>query len=392
MTEKRAIEKTKYYSYCIGNLAKGCVSCVRGAKVVIFITGLCSRHCYFCPTSDDKQYKDVLYANERKIEVKNNEQMLSEIVSEAKLQNARGAGITGGDPLQRLDRTCKVIKHLKEIFDDKFHIHLYTPLDLVSKKTLTKLFEAGLDEIRFHPDLDSDALWKRIELAREFSWDVGVEIPVIPDKLKEMENLAMFLKGQIDFLNLNELEVADNSQSKLLEMGFQCKDASSYAVAGSETVAKQLMEFILQEKQIRYSVHYCSAKLKDGVQLTQRILRTGKNIKRPFEKITGEGLLERGVIYLPDLIPSFGYADKLAKLTDSERKDLLEKISQLHETIKKEHTVKSSELVIDERKLRLITSPTIAKKIAKRRKDVKCAIVLEYPTYDQIEMELEFLN
>jgi hypothetical protein len=392
MSEKRSIEETKFFSSCIGNLAKGCESCVKGAKTVIFVTGLCSRKCYFCPTSDEKQFKDVLYANERKIDIHDKEHMLSEIVAEVKLQNARGVGITGGDPLQRLERTCEIISHLKKTFDTNFHIHVYTPLELVDKNKLEKLFNAGLDEIRFHPDLDDDKLWKRVELARQFSWQVGVEIPVVPDKRKEIENLAMFLENQIDFLNLNELEVADNSQSKLVEMGYTCKEGSSYAVTDSETTAKEVMQFILEDEKLHYSVHYCSVKLKDGVQLAQRILRTGKNVKRPFEKITSEGLLERGIIYLPDLVPGFGHGNKIAALDTKEKDVILYRLSVLKKLIQTENKVKDSELVLDDRKLRLITSISIAKRIAKVRKDVKCAITQEYPTYDQIEIELDFLN
>ncbi|MFA5888561.1 MAG: radical SAM protein, partial [Candidatus Nanoarchaeia archaeon] len=60
------IKKTPYKSYAIGELPKGCQMCVRGEKEVIFVTGVCSRQptCYFCPISDQKHGKDVIYANE----------------------------------------------------------------------------------------------------------------------------------------------------------------------------------------------------------------------------------------------------------------------------------------------------------------------------------------
>lgn len=390
-TNNTSITDTKFFSKVKGELPKGCQACVKGSKIVIFVTGLCSRKCYFCPTSDEKQYKDVVYANERKIMAHNKDSMLAEIIDEAKRQTARGAGLTGGDPLQKMDRTCFIIKGLKKEFGKTFHVHLYTPLDLVTTERLKKLYDAGLDEIRFHPDIETDKQWKKIELAGQFNWDKGVEIPVVPDKIKDTENLLMFLRKQVDFVNLNELEVADNSQSKLVEMGYLCKDNMSYAVKDSESASIGLMNFAI-EQDLKFDIHFCSAKLKDAVQLANRILRTGKNIKRPFEKITKEGLLVRGVVYLEELKPDFGYQKTIKGLSDDKKKVFLSKLEELRTKLVKNHRLKESELIVDTTKVRIITSISNAKIIAKKNKDLKCAVTTEYPTSDQIEIEVEFLN
>src|SRR3989338_8033366 len=228
------MKKTKYYSYKIGNLPKGCQLCVKGAKEVVFITGLCPRSCYFCPISDKKYQKDVIYADEWP--TKN----IKDIIKEAKLIKAQGAGFTGGDPLCRLKRTIFFLRKLKNIFGKKFHIHLYTSLDLSNKDNLKKLYAAGLDEIRFHIGLDSSRLWDKIQLALHYNWDVGIEIPVIPRKEINIRKLVIFIdninkksKNKIQFLNLNELEIADNKASKLSKLGYRTKDALSYGVKGS---------------------------------------------------------------------------------------------------------------------------------------------------------------
>ena len=88
-----------------------------------------------------------MYANERKIERED------DLLLEADLMKAQGAGITGGDPLMKLERTTKYIKTLKTKYGKKFHVHLYTSLNLVTETALEQLYTAGLDEIRFHLDL-----------------------------------------------------------------------------------------------------------------------------------------------------------------------------------------------------------------------------------------------
>src|SRR3989344_5108504 len=211
----------KSISAISGSPAKGCKFCVKGEKMVLFITGLCAKNCYFCPVSDNKMYKDVVYANEWRIQ--NDE----EVLEEARLTEAKGAGITGGDALMRVDRCVHYIKLLKDTFGKKFHIHLYTPLKIVTGEKLKKLCDAGLDEIRFHPDLDDRSLWNQLSLAAEFNWDVGVEIPCIPGKKKEILNLMSFARDKVKFFNLNELEFADTKLNKLSERGFKSRSLST---------------------------------------------------------------------------------------------------------------------------------------------------------------------
>ena len=60
-------------------MPRGCQLCVRGSKLVLFVTGLCSMKCYYCPISDMKRNKDDVWANEWKIE------KTDDIIKEAKL-------------------------------------------------------------------------------------------------------------------------------------------------------------------------------------------------------------------------------------------------------------------------------------------------------------------
>ena len=142
-------------------------------------------------------------------------------------------GITGGDPLMKLNRTIEYIKAVKQEFGKDFHIHLYCPMELVSDESLKKLYEAGLDEIRFHLDIENKINWNKLDIARKFRWKIGIEIPVVPGKEDNYIGIISFIKGEVDFLNLNELEVSDSEVCKLADKGFEPKNDFSYAIKAS---------------------------------------------------------------------------------------------------------------------------------------------------------------
>ena len=273
------MKKTPYYSFTNGELPLGCKLCVEGRKLVLFVTGLCSRACYFCPLSEQKFHKDVMYANERPISE------LKEIIEEAKISGAYGCGITGGDPLAQFSRTVTIIKMLKAEFQN-FHIHLYTPLELVTEEKISILEEAGLDEIRFHPDLDDTKLWGRIKIPTKMM--KGIEIPCIPGK--DIQKLLNFVKGEVTFVNLNELEYADAEQNKLEEMGYTTKNDYSYGIAGSESLGLELLENFPDMR-----IHLCTAKLKDSVQMVNRLSLRARNIKKSYDLVRGMCLLRSDI-------------------------------------------------------------------------------------------------
>lgn len=358
------IKKTKYESFMYGSFPKGCRLCVTGEKSVLFVTGLCSQNCYYCSLSDNKKNKDSIIINEW--ETKDEK----DIITEIKLCSSKGAGITGGDPLLFVDKTVHLIKLLKNTFGKNFHLHLYTPLKLVNRERLKKLYDAGLDEIRFHPDVDSASLWKNLEFAKEYDWDIGVEIPALPNKLNETKKLIDFLKGKIQFLNINELELSDNNFQRFEGLNYAPKNDTSYAIAGSLNLAKDIAEYA-HNLGIK-NVHVCTATLKDKYQLRQRILRRAKNSKKPFDHMTSEGMLIRGAIYLES-----------AKLSSINVINLL----------KTEFSVPSNLLEYDIKRDRILTRIDVVEKLVKelKKRKLKPAIVEEYPTQDCFPVEVEFL-
>ena len=205
-------------------LSAGCHLCGEGQKMVLFVTGLCEHSCSYCPISEKKRGKDVVYANEKLVLDD------SDIIFEAKAIDAGGTGITGGSPLLVLDRVLGYIKLLKDEFGKKHHIHLYTQ-DFADESVIGRLANAGLDEIRFHLDPDS---WLSVQehhiitlakLAQKTDMRVGFEVPVPPGTKKELEHLIRVLDAEkISFVNLNEFEISETNWDALYELGYVPED------------------------------------------------------------------------------------------------------------------------------------------------------------------------
>lgn len=377
--------KTKHHSYKIGTLADGCKQCVLGRKLVLFITGLCHYKCYYCPISEKRRNKDIIYANEKPC------YSFKDVIEEAKLSGSYGAGITGGDPLVVTDRCCKYIKALKKYFGKKFHIHLYTPLDLVNKERLEKLYKSGLDEIRFHLYLDrKKELWPRLSLALKYDWDIGVEIPAIPGMKKDTIELIEFIKDKVKFLNLNELEISEMNAKDLTDRNYFVKDKISYAIKGSGNLALDLLKYC--NKNTKLKVHFCTSKLKDGVQLINRVKLRAKNLAKDYDILTNDGSMIRGVIYLKELAPGLDYKEKFMEIQDKSL--IIKKLNDLKEKLQKLIEIEDRFIEVDKNKLRILIAPWILEETTKDVKKLNAvpAIIEEFPTYDMNELDLQLLT
>jgi len=301
------MRQNPFKSYNIGPLPDGCKQCVAGLKSVIFITGHCPRKCFYCPVSEHKMYKDVIYCNEKLIDAKTPQKQIQQIIQEVKISKSKGAGITGGDPLCALDRTCKVIRRLKKEFGKSFHIHIYTSLNLLDKKAIAALKSAGLDEFRVHPDLYDQTLWPRIALAKNQFHRYGIEVPAIPEREGALKQLMQYALPFVDYINLNELEASCTNAGEFVKRGLNVKQLSSYAVVGSSETALRLIKI-----KSKIPVHFCTCKLKDAVQLANRLKRRAKSIVTPYQFVTQEGTLYFGEIVCDSSNAAQKYACKLA--------------------------------------------------------------------------------
>ncbi len=361
-------------SIIMGKLPKGCEHCRLGAKMVMLVTGLCDRSCFYCPLSEHKMKRDVMYANELKVE--DESEYLKEAIAEARSIDAEGAGITGGDPLRVPDRTIMLIKGLKKEFGKMFHIHLYTAMHF-DEKYIGMLASAGLDEIRFHPP---ENVWPSmkgtkydmlIKSSLKTKMDVGVEIPLLLGSASKIVALARYLDEiGVKFLNLNELEFSETNVASLRKKGYDVRDDVSSAVAGSREVGKEVIMELSRALPKRLSVHLCTSSFKDAVQLRKRLERRAKKTARPYHDITNEGTFEYGIIESDDKT----------------------KLRALEKRLKEKYEVPEEMIHFDEEKGRIETASWILEELAQTLKRLKgcklyMATIEEYPTADRLEVE-----
>jgi pyruvate formate-lyase activating enzyme-like uncharacterized protein len=324
---------------------------MKGAKLVLFITGKCPKDCYYCPISEERYNQDVTFANE--LEVKE----IGQAIAEAQLIDATGMGITGGEPFLELERIITYIRAFKRTFGETFHIHLYTGLEPVPLEAVRQLLNAGLDELRLHRfEVGED--YVELQKLMKGKGQLGLEIPVIPGMLKPLKELLQQLNAlEIDFINLNEMEFADLNAQKLRQRGFKLDADTIAAVQNSEGEALELLEWAARETSL--NIHFCPLALKDGTQLRNRFKRRAKNIAKPFERISQEGLLVKGVI-----IPKTGMS-----------------LIDVQEMLENEYQIQSEQVWINESKKWIETSTRIVRRIANRLKTqgFDVGIVEEYP-------------
>jgi hypothetical protein len=337
------VKKTKFDSYCLNGIAEGCKYCVRGEKLVLFVTGICKRNCWYCSLSKKRKNKDIIFANERKCKT------AKDIIEEVKASKATSAGITGGDPLLFLSRTIKFASGLKKTFGKKFHIHIYLPTRFVTAEKLGSLSKI-IDEVRFHPEFlinkeraEEDV--KKIRLASLF-WNkpnIGIELPMIPDKKKEILDFILKIKDYVGFVNLNEFELSDSNFDKITE-DYKLKEGG-YVVSGSLEAGRWILKE-LEKKKTNLKVHLCTAELKNQYQFRNRLKR---HEILPYGKRTEDGT----VIYL---------------------------------IVKGKLKLKIKGTFYDEKKKRTILSEDAARRLIDKYKIIR---VEEFPTHDRIEIESE---
>jgi len=364
-------DKTLY----LKRLSPSCRSCMKGQTACLRLTYKCTENCFYCSCPEKIMEKShaALSKNSRIKRIYNyaitphiNGRIIrndKDLIEELKDHNAKCCGISGGEPLLLVDKAIYYIKLLKNKFGNDFRIHLYTNGKLCNTAVLIKLKKAGLDEVRF--DLTGASFnYKPVELARKIFKEVAVEIPAIPGEYNKLKNMINKLEQMnVKYLNFHELYFTQYNIESLKSKGyiFKYKDTlpfyrrDLYPVFGSEETALKLLKYSALNTK-RLCVHYCSSAARLDHQIVNQRKNIAFNRRKSYEKITNEGLLEKGIIY---------------GLPLNEIKSILKKLKVPN----KEMSVKAKNCWVE-------VSPKTLKYI--KVKKIKCAIISVMPTTEQI--------
>src|SRR5207247_3671986 len=125
----------------------------------------------------------------------------------------------------------------------------------------------------------------------------GIDVPLIPEREADLVALIEWAGAEgLAFVNLNEMEFSEANFPLKQETAYEMKHELSYGVKGADPVALRILE-----RRWKTTVHYCTSGYKDGWQLRSRIKRRAENVARPWDVVTEDGTLVKGILEGSDL-------------------------------------------------------------------------------------------
>jgi pyruvate formate-lyase activating enzyme-like uncharacterized protein len=279
----------------LGSLSPGCRTCIEGTWSCLYITGACTRNCFFCPSPQSNENRD------RQPVVPENVSFASahDYVEYLKQFDFRGISFSGGEPLLVMGRVLDYMKAIKRCFGDRHYIWVYTNGDLVTNETLLLLKKAGLNELRFDIAANGYDLGA-IKKAVDYIDTVSVEIPAIPEDvelvkplLKEMENIG------VKHLNLHQLMRTSHNSEHMKRRGYSPVNEALYPcqtpILESELAALELMKHAVDTK-INLGINYCSRCYKAKFQGMANRKRAALFSSGNLSDVSGIGYLRKMAI------------------------------------------------------------------------------------------------
>jgi pyruvate formate-lyase activating enzyme-like uncharacterized protein len=254
---KGSLERRTLYTR---RLPPGCRGCLAGKGTNAYVTGKCTRDCFFCfnqkPRVDELVVHGIRLAEPEEA---------PDVVRRYRL---RSVGVSGGEPTLRPERLLRLVRALRTL-PDRVRIDLYTNGDRLTDGLLAQLKDAGLDAIRFNlvaREFDTEPL----ERALRYFDEVAVEVPVIPDRLPEMEDMVLRLDALgVPFLNIHELFACRENSMRVVEKGYrsggEVGDGLLWEpVDRADEAALSLLLFALR-RTARLSTYYCSCRTQQDI-------------------------------------------------------------------------------------------------------------------------------
>ncbi|MEY8485013.1 radical SAM protein [Lachnospiraceae bacterium 48-21] len=236
----------------------GCQLCIQGRKSTVHITYRCTKHCSYCPIPNEKFGSDIVEFMNNLYSPNDIDEIIKIISSSDSLL---GISISGGEPLLVFDRVKDLIIRVKELRGERFHIHLYTNGDLLSKTTISELEKCGLDELRV------DSLDVSIyELLRNAKFDVVCEVPCIPTE-DYYSALCQLIDRSSEInltrINLNEFEITKENLKYVRKKGLIY---SNNRLDESCIYAKRVIEYASSANS-KLRVFFCTYEIAEKIRI-----------------------------------------------------------------------------------------------------------------------------
>ncbi len=256
------------------SLPPGCRLCLKGQGSNLFVTGHCTRDCFFC--FNEKPRKDELVVHGIPVD------QPEEAAAIIERFDLRSVGISGGEPLLFPDRVLRLIRSLRAL-PRKLRIDLYTNGDRVDKEILQELRSAGLDALRFNL-VARDFSLAPVRQALRYFKEVAVEIPVIPEQMPKLRGMVMDLDRMgVPFLNIHELFFCPENFDRVAAEGETPNAQTSKHLLWRPTQAsgEAALELLLYalENTRRLSVYYCSCGTQEMISRNGLLRRKRLNGK-----------------------------------------------------------------------------------------------------------------
>lgn len=234
-------------------LPAGCKTCLKGRGTNLYITGRCTRDCFFC--FNQKPRTDELVVHGIKV------QTAEDAAAIVERYDLSSVGISGGEPLLRPELVLQVLAALKKL-KRPLTADLYTNGDKLSDEMLANLKDAGLHSIRINMvarEYDLEPMPRTLKYFPE----AAVEIPAVPEHLERQRELIVDLDAMgVRWLNLHELFVCPENAERMSQEGYAAVDGKHdhllwSPVPESGEAALELLLFA-QARCRALSVYYCS--------------------------------------------------------------------------------------------------------------------------------------
>ena len=254
---KGSLERRTLYTR---RLPPGCRGCLAGKGTNAYVTGLCTRNCFFC--FNQKPRVDELVVHGIRLSEP------EEAPAVVQRYGLRSVGVSGGEPTMQPERLLRLVRALRTL-PFRVRIDLYTNGDHLTDELLVQLKDAGLDALRFNlvaREFDTEPLERAM---RHFD-EVAVEVPVIPERLAEMEDMVLRLDALgVPFLNIHELFACRENSTRVAAKGYQSAGEVGDGllwepVDSGDEAALSLLLFALR-RTTRLSTYYCSCRTQQDI-------------------------------------------------------------------------------------------------------------------------------